>query len=259
MDKIDEQVLFFLRISKSKYNNTLYINNQFYMNSQFKFHSKNFTSGQSDSSEGLITNLPLELSYSEDDGMHYKPIAITHSLYKNNNAYIFCVYCVNYDPKKYDSMSKTFSYKISWELINTFWRGKETEMLIILDANNIIEEFYKAAKKYKLTALSGKIHYDLDENLHNFEYIHQALNDPFMSIFHKEPNEYKKQNEFRFVIINPCKENHYLLQLELKNKVQFIRIPLREKKGILLEVTGLKFDNENKPINYSKINYRFID
>lgn len=261
MNKTNEKVLFFLRISQKKYNDTLCKNYQLYMNPQLLFHSKKFTSGQNDSSEGLITNLPMDLSYSDDGGKCYKHFTKIRSLHKDNNAYIFCVYSVAYDKKYYDSKSNTYLYKIPWKLIKTFWQGNETEMLIILDTSTFIDEFYKAAKEYKLIASADKVQYDLNENLQNIEYIDKALNNPFLSIFHKKSDGYKEQNEFRFSIINPSQEDHYLLQLDdLGNKVKYLRFYLPAKRDIMLEVTGLKFAKEtNELISFSSVNVYYSD
>lgn len=94
-----EQLLLLIRVSKPEYNKTLYKDYKLYMNPQMNFRKDNLRAGQTDIMEGAITNVPSKILYSSDDKRTWKLLGDTKLMYKDNNAYIYCMYGLKYDKK----------------------------------------------------------------------------------------------------------------------------------------------------------------
>lgn len=252
-----EQLLLLIRISKPEYNKTLYEDYKLYMNPQMAFNKYNMAVGQRDIMEGAITNVPSKLLYSIDERKTWKLLGDITLMHKNNNAYIFCMYGLKYDEKYYDAQSKKYFYPIPWSYIEPLWQGDDTEMLVIKNTSVFINKFLDAAKKKALTHAYGKVHYDLEEKLHDIDYLQSAIHDNFESVYHKMAEGYELQKEVRFAVICPDKPDHYELQLDNDQKLIFTTIPLSYGKDIGVELSELEFDDTvGLPVRFSaKINY----
>lgn len=116
-----EQLLLLIRVSKPEYNKTLYKDYKLYMNPQMNFRKDNLRAGQTDIMEGAITNVPSKILYSSDDKRTWKLLGDTKLMYKDNNAYIYCMYGLKYDKKNYDAKTNKYFYIIPWRYIKPLW------------------------------------------------------------------------------------------------------------------------------------------
>lgn len=247
-----EQLLLLIRISKPEYNKTLYEDYKLYMNPQMAFKKNNMTAGQRDVMEGAITNVPSKLLYSIDEKKTWKLLGDITLMQKNNNAYIYCMYGLKYDVKYYNAQSNKYFYNIPWSYIEPLWQGDDTEMMVIVNTSVFINKFQEAAKKSGLSHAYGKVHYDLDEKLHDVDYFTSAINDNFESVYHKIADGYELQKEVRFTVICPDKPDHYELQLDNDQKLKFTIIPLFYGKDIGVELSNLEFDDvSGLPVRFS--------
>lgn len=252
-----EQLLLLIRISRPEYNKTLYEDYRLYMNPQMAFKEDNMTAGQRDIMEGAITNVPSKIAYSTDEKKTWKVIGDSTMIHKNNNAYIYCMYGLKYDENCYDVQNNKYFYTIPWEYIEPLWQGDNTEMMVIKNTSVFEKKFYEAAEKNGLAYAFGKVHYDLDEKLHDMDYLELSTKDCFESVYHKIAEGYELQKEVRLAVICPDKPEHYELQLENDQKLRFTIIPLSYGKNISVELLNLEFDEElGVPVRFSsKIKY----
>ncbi len=247
-----EQLLLLIRISKPEYNETLYKDYKLYMNPQVAFKKGNMTAGQIDVMEGALTNVPSKILYSIDDKKTWKLLGETKLMYKNNNAYIYCMYGLKYDEKYYDAENNKYFYKIPWKYIEPLWQGNGTEMMVIMNTSIFIAKFHEAAEKYGLSHAYGKVHYDLNEKLSDIDYFKSAISDNFESVYHKIADGYELQKEVRLSVICPNKPDHYELQLDNDQKLRFTLIPLSFGKDIGVELSDLEFDDVLElPVRFS--------
>lgn len=91
-----------MRVSKPEYNRTLYEDYKLYMNNQFAYKDAGLSKGQFDYKEGMIAGEGVRLLYSADDRKTWTELHGIQALYKNNSAYIYCIYGIKYDKKQYD-------------------------------------------------------------------------------------------------------------------------------------------------------------
>ena len=227
------------------------------MNNQFAFSNVELTKGQRDDNEGIIAGSGIRLLYSVDDKKTWKELHGIQSLRKNNNAYIYCMYGVKYDPENYDADSNKYYHYISWNYLKDFWKDDELEMIIVKNTSVFIKLFKEAAVKDYNNYAYGKVSYDLEGKLQDVSYFDNALKDNFESVFHKLKENYEIQNEIRFSIIDSSKPDIIRLKLDKQQELHFDVIPLIEKKGILIELSDLEFNEEHTfPIKFSsKITY----
>ena len=247
-----EQLLLLIRISKPEYNKTLYNGYKLFMNPQMIFKKSGLTEGQYDKYEGAITNIPCKILYSTDEKKSWNLLGNTSLMYKDNNAYIYCMYGVKYDEKHYDAENNKYYYVIPWEYIEPLWQGDGTELMVIKNTSVFIDKFKKAAMDAKFSYAYGKVHYDLDDKLSNIEYYDLAMKDHFASVYHKVKESYEIQHEVRFSVICPDKPEHIELQLVNDKTLHFTLIPLKYGRHILVELSDLEFDKEfNLPVRFS--------
>jgi hypothetical protein len=256
---LEEKLLLLIRISKPKYNKSLYEDYKLYMNPQMLFKKNGLVQGQRDSMEGAITNVPSKILYFVDDEKTWNLLGDMSLMYKDNHAYIYCMYGLKYNVENYNAKNNTYQYVIPWNYIKPLWQGDDTEMMVIINTSEFINKFCEAAQKEKLDYAYGKIHYDLDEKLSDVDYFNMAMKDNFASVFHKLSDGYELQKEVRFAVICPDKPPHYELQLENDQKLRFTHIPLEYGKNILVELSDLEFDEElGLPIKFSS-NIRYYE
>lgn len=249
---MDEQLFLLLRISKQEYNKTLYDEYKLYMNPQIAFRKDELTVGQQDKYEGAITNQPSKIFCSTDNKKSWNLLATSSLIYKNSSAYIYCMYGLKYKKEYYNVDNNTYCHVIPWEFIKPLWQGNETEMIIVVNTSLFIEEFEKAAMNSNYSYAYGKVFYDLEEKLVDVNYSHQAMKNPFESVFHKVKDGYENQEEVRFALICPEKPNHVELKLEKDPKLMIFKIPLVYGESIGIEFSELEFDDKHGvPIRFS--------
>lgn len=247
-----EQLLLLIRVSKPEYNKTLYEDYKLYMNPQMDFRKGNLTAGQRDVMEGAITNVPSKILYSADSKKIWKLLGDTKLMYKDNNAYIYCMYGLKYDKKYYDDKNNKYFYNIPWKYIEPLWCEDGTEMMVIINTSVFISKFHEAAEKKGLSHAYGKVHYDLNEKLLDIDYFNSAMSDNFEAVYHKTPDDYEIQKEVRFSVICPNKPEHYELQLNNDQSLRFTLIPLSFGKDIGIELSDLEFDDKlGLPVRFS--------
>lgn len=115
-----EQLLLLLRVSKPEYNRTLYEDYKLYMNNQFSYKKTGLTKGQFDTKEGMVAGEGVRLLYSVDDRKTWTELHGIQAMHKNNNAYIYCMYGIKYDPAQYDARTNTYYHFIPWEYFKDF-------------------------------------------------------------------------------------------------------------------------------------------
>lgn len=240
-----EQLLLLIRISKPEYNKTLYDEYKVYMNPQMAFNKRGLTEGQYDKFEGAITNIPCKLQYSVDEKKSWHVIGDTTIIYKDNNAYIYCMYGLRYDENCYDAKSNKYTYTIPWKYIEGLWQGAGTELMVIKNTKVFVEKLKKAAEEAKFEWAYGKVAYDLEDKLSDVEYFKLARNDLFESVYHKCKERYEIQKEVRFSVINPDRPAYIELQLEKDQTLYFDCFTLEYGKDIVVELSNLKLDIEH--------------
>lgn len=244
-----EQLLLLLRISKPEYNKTLYEEYKMFMNSQMSFKNDKLTAGQQDKYEGTIVNTPCKILYSTDEKQTWHLLGDTSLIHKDNYAYIYCMYGLKYDRKNYDVENNRYHHVIPWEFIKPLWQGDDTELMIIKNTDIFIDKFKKAAGKLELSHAYGKVHYDLESKLTDIEYCDLAMRDCFESVYHKVREGYENQQEVRFSVICPDKPDHIELQLtDDEQKISFTLIPLKYGRNIMIELSELQFDEDDKEL-----------
>ncbi len=247
------KLLLLVRISKPAYNKTLYQDYKIYMNRQKNFRDPKYNHGQHDKYEGAILRGPCDVKYFEDGKEKQVHLNNDGIMYKENNAYIFCMYKVEFDEKSYDKKNNTFYHNISWDYIKSLWDDKDDlEMMIIKNTNVFFRKFLDASNREGKKCARGLVKYDLQEKIHDKVYFEKALEDDFEAIYHKV-NDYKEQEEYRLTVINENSGDFLELSLDNDNSLMFDILPIKEYgKNIIIEISDLEFDPQtNMPIRFS--------
>ena len=221
-----EQLLLLLRVSKPEYNRTLYEDYKLYMNNQFSYKKTGLTKGQFDTKEGMVAGEGVRLLYSVDDRKTWTELHGIQAMHKNNNAYIYCMYGIKYDPAQYDARTNTYYHFIPWEYFKDFWQDDSLEMMVIKNTAVFIDSFKKAACSENMSYAYGKVKYDLDERMEDVSYFDDAMKDSFESVFHKTKIPYEIQNEIRFSVIDLDNPPFLELQLNKTNTLFFDILPM---------------------------------
>ena len=263
--KQNQQPILLVRISKKEYSKTLLEDHKVYMNPQIGFHEKNkLTSGQCDPNEGLVTSMPLMVKYSTD---HQYWTTLTNardiiSIRKDSNAYIFCMYAVQFDPVNYNPVSKKYTQIIPWDYIKDFINDGEIndyEMLIFLDSVAFKDILCEASTKAGLSYCAQLIFYDLEEKQTDPTYLDEAKNNTFTSVFHKEGKKYGIQNEYRFAAICPKKPDHIELPIENLERAKIKRMNLFERQDIQLTFNKVELQSNGHFKSFAGMNINFIN
>lgn len=252
-----EQLLLLLRVSKPEYNRTLYEDYKLYMNNQFSYKKTGLTKGQFDTKEGMVAGEGVRLLYSVDDRKTWTELHGIQAMHNNNNAYIYCMYGIKYDPAQYDARTNTYYHFIPWEYFKDFWQDDSLEMMVIKNTAVFIDSFKKAACSENMSYAYGKVKYDLDERMEDVSYFDDAIKDSFESVFHKTKIPYEIQNEIRFSVIDSDNPPFLELQLNKTNTLFFDILPMIKGKGVMIKLTDLEFGEDNSlPVRFSsKIQY----
>lgn len=261
--KINKQPILLVRVSKKEYNDTLLKDLKVYMNPQTGFDRNNLTSGQFAPNEGLVISTPFTLKYSTDQKNW---ITLTNekdsiSIKKESNAYIFCMYAVQFDSSHYDSSSKEYIQIIPWEYIKGFFKDAEEnglEMLIFYDSVAFINILCEASNKAGLSYCSQLVSYDLDEKQNTSSYLQDVNRNVFTSVFHKE-QKFGIQNEYRFSVICPEKPNHYELSIQHLEKAKIRRMELIKNQDIKLTFNNVELQSNGHFKSFAGITINFID
>lgn len=263
--KINQQPILLVRVSKKEYNDTLLKDFKVYMNPQIGFKKKNnLTSGQFDPNEGLVISKPFILRYSTDLvnwttlTNEKKSVAIK----KDSNAYIFCMYAVQFDPSQYNPSSKEYTQIIPWEYIKSFFKDDEEyelEMLIFLNSVAFRNILCEAADKAGLSYCAQLVSYDLEEKQNDPSYFQDVKTNAFTSVFHKEEQKYAIQNEYRFSVICPEKPDHYELPIEHLEEAKIYRMELVKNQDIKLTLKNVKLQSNGHFKSFAGITINFID
>lgn len=218
---MQRKLLLLLRISKPEYNKTLYQDYKIFMNCQKNFRNPDYNKGQYDKYEGAILQGPCTFKYYVDGKQKCANLGNDGIIYKENNAYVFCMYEIDFDKLTYDSKTNKFYHNISWDYIKDLWHDK------------------------------GLVKYDLQDKLHSQEYFELALKDDFEAVYHKV-DAYKEQKEYRLTIMDDGEEQSYILQLEKDDSLMFDIFPLKYGKNIIVEISNLEFNTvTNLPDRFS--------
>lgn len=243
---MQRKLLLLVRISKHKYNKTLYEDYKIFMNRQSRFRDAAYNNGQYDKYEGAILQGPCDFIYhigkEEQKRIHLDEKGI---VYKENNAYIFCMYEIEFSEQTYDAKTNKFYHNISWDYIKPLWDDDGLEMLIIKNTAQFLEKFHIAAEKEYKTHAKGLVKYDLQEKIHDREYFEQALKDDFEAVYHKI-DTYKEQKEYRLMVIDKEGKDAYILSLDKDDSLMFDVFTLEYGKNIIVEVSNLEFNPKTK-------------
>lgn len=246
------KLLLLVRISKPAYNKTLWKDYKIYMNRQKNFRDPKFNHGQYDKYEGAILKGPCDFKFYVDG--EEKQIYLTENgiIHKENNAYVFCMYEIEFDEKTYDKKYNKFYHDISWDYIKPLWDKDGLEMMIIKNTSVFFNKFLEAADRAGKSCAKGLVKYDLQDKLHDGEYFKKALKDNYEAVYHKM-DDYKEQKEYRLTIIDDNGGDFFELQLEKDNSLMFDILPIKEYgKNIIIEISNLEFDSQtNMPNKFS--------
>lgn len=105
---MQRKLLLLLRISKPEYNKTLYQDYKIFMNCQKNFRNPDYNKGQYDKYEGAILQDPCTFKYYVDGKQKCVNLGNDGIIYKENNAYVFCMYEIEFDKLTYDSKTNKF-------------------------------------------------------------------------------------------------------------------------------------------------------
>lgn len=240
---MQRKLLLLLRISKPEYNKTLYQDYKIFMNAQRNFRNPKYNNGQYDKYEGAILQGPCAFVYHVGKEERRVDLDQNGIIYKENNAYVFCMYEVEFDKTTYDSKINKYYHNISWDYIKHLWDDEGLEMLIIKNTTRFLEKFHIAAERENKSHAKGLVKYDLQDKLQSKEYFEQALRDDFEAVYHKVET-YKEQNEYRLTILNGQENSSYILPLEKDNSLLFDIFSLEYGKNIVVEVSNLEFNSK---------------
>lgn len=246
------KLLLLIRISKSTYNKTLWQDYKIYMNHQRNFRDPKYNHGQYDRYEGAILEGPCDFIYSDGGEKKQRHLDENGIIYKENNAYIFCMYKIEFDEKTYDKENNKFYHNISWDYIKSLWDKDGLEMMIIKNTSVFLRKFLDASNREGKKCARGLVKYDLQEKLHDKAYFEKALSDDFEAVYHKV-NDYKEQEEYRLTIIDDNGGDFLELPLENDSSLMFDILPIKEYgKNIIIEISDLELDPQtNMPIRFS--------
>lgn len=251
-----KKLLVLVRISKPSYNETLYDKYVLYMNPQKKYRDSRLSEGQYDKHEGAIAIAPLKINCLDDGKVISYELGSDGIVYKENKAYIFCMYAITFDQNTYDEDSNKFYHRIPWEYIKPLWQEEGTELMVLINTSVFINKFLEAAKRQGYKCAYSLVKYDLNEKLRDSNYFELALKDDFEAIFHKTKDRYELQKEFRMAVI--CQEEQEHVELELLNdqQMKFYTIPLEYGKDVIVEIENLEFEENKLPRRFSdKLNF----
>lgn len=248
---MQRKLLLLLRISKPEYNKTLYQDYKLFMNAQSNFRKPKYNNGQYDKYEGAILQGPCTFVY--HIGKDEKQIDLDENgiIYKENSAFVFCMYEIEFDRQAYDVRTNKFYHNISWDYIKPLWDGDGLEMLIIKNTAQFLKKFHIAAEGEGKPHANGLVKYDLQDVLHNREYFERALEDDFEAVYHKV-DTYKEQKEYRLMIVDKNGGDSHILPLGKDDSLLFEIFPLEYGKNIVVEISDLEFNKEtNLPDKFS--------
>lgn len=250
------KLLLLVRISKPAYNKTLYQDYKIYMNRQKNFRDPKYNHGQHDKYEGAILRGPCDVKYFEDGKEKQVHLNNYGIMYKENNAYVFCMYEIEFNQKTYDKENNKFYHDISWDYIKPLWDEDGLEMMIIKNTSVFFKKFSEAADKERKNWAKGLVKYDLQDKLQDKAYFEKALKDDFESVYHKI-DDYKEQKEYRLTIDDDSGKDFFILPLENDNSLMFDFFTLEYGKNIIVEISNLEFDPQtNMPNRFSaKLRY----
>lgn len=250
------KLLLLVRISKPTYNKTLYQDYKIYMNRQKNFRDPKYNHGQHDKYEGAILRGPCDVKYFEDGKEKQVHLNNDGIMYKENNAYVFCMYEIEFNQKTYDKENNKFYHDISWDYIKPLWDEDGLEMMIIKNTSVFFKKFSEAADKERKNWAKGLVKYDLQDKLQDKAYFEKALKDDFESVYHKI-DDYKEQKEYRLTINDDSGKDFFILPLENDNSLMFDFFTLEYGKNIIVEISNLEFDPQtNMPNRFSaKLRY----
>lgn len=250
------KLLLLVRISKPAYNKTLYQDYKIYMNRQKNFRDPKYNHGQHDKYEGAILRGPCDVKYFEDGKEKQVHLNNDGIMYKENNAYVFCMYEIEFNQKTYDKENNKFYHDISWDYIKPLWDEDGLEMMIIKNTSVFFKKFSEAADKERKNWAKGLVKYDLQDKLQDKAYFEKALKDDFESVYHKI-DDYKEQKEYRLTINDDSGKDFFILPLENDNSLMFDFFTLEYGKNIIVEISNLEFDPQtNMPNRFSaKLRY----
>lgn len=243
--------LLYVRISKKQYNETLYNENTLYMNSQISFNNKELKAGQADVNEGVYTTIPSRLLYSIDEKETWHELGWTSKMAVNANAYIFCVYGVEFCAEFYDKSTNTYRYVIPWNVIKQFECDEDAEIMVILNTEELNQAFLSKAEELGMRGKIAPVKYDLEERQKDPQYIHEVMMDSFESVFHKYKQGYDEQKEVRFAVVCPDKPDYYKMKLKFENQLLTRRFAVVQGAYIVIDIHGLTFDEEGNVKNFS--------
>lgn len=250
------KLLLLVRISKPAYNKTLYQDYKIYMNRQKNFRDPKYNHGQHDKYEGAILRGPCDVKYFEDGKEKQVHLNNDGIMYKENNAYVFCMYEIEFNQKTYDKKNNKFYHDISWDYIKPLWDEDGLEMMIIKNTSVFLKKFSEAADRERKNWANGLVKYDLQDKLQDKAYFEKALRDDFESVYHKV-DDYKEQKEYRLTINDDSGKDFLKLSLENDHSLMFDFFTLEYGKNIIVEISNLEFDSQtNMPNRFSaKLRY----
>lgn len=245
------KMLLLVRVSKREFNKTLYDDYRMYMNPQSYYRgSSDMTEGQYDKYEGAIAEGPFKFKVGVYPDIVEKEIPVNGILNKDNHAYIFCTYVVEFNSEMYDRELNKFYHRISWDYIKQLWQGEETEIVLIKNTSVFIKKFLESSCPQRDVS-HGLVKYDLQDKLHDPSYFKKALEDKFESIYHKM-NTYSEQKEYRFAVIDDGGLEHIEIQMDNDQSLMFDTFYLEYGKDILIELSDLQFnEGEDVPSRFS--------
>lgn len=248
---MQRKLLLLLRISRPEYNKTLYEEYRIFMNLQKNFRRKGLNKGQYDEFEGAILKGPCDFVYHAGEEMKQVHLDENGIIYKENDAYIFCMYAVVFDISKYNEENNKFYHNISWDYIKPLWDNGGSEMIIIKNTKKFLDKFHTASEKVDRRHAQAMVKYDLRDRLQDKEYFEQALQDDFEAIYHKM-DTYKAQKEYRLSLIDSSSKDFIILELENDQNLLFDVFSLEYGKDIVIEISDLEFNSKtNLPDRFS--------
>lgn len=245
-------LLLLLRISRPEYNNTLVYEHKLYMNLQQNFRKANLNSGQYDKYEGAILKGPNIMNHIKNGQILTYKLDKNGIVYKDNKAFIFCMYAMTFDPALYDKNRGEYIYNISWDYIKPLWDNSGTEIMIIKNTSVFLDAFMLSAKNKGMKAESRIVKYDLKELLENDSYFYYALKSDFEAVYHKI-DSYSEQNEYRLAVVgNNNDDDHLVLDLVTEQQILFTTCMLEYGKNIIIRITDMEFEEKtNLPKRFS--------
>ncbi len=243
--------LLYVRISKKSFNSTLYEKHTLYMNPQISFRNSELKTGQADDNEGVYTTIPSRMLYSLDEKKTWRDLGWINKMSTDANAYIFCVYGVEFNRDNYDKSTNTYRHIIPWDVISEFACGDDTEVMVILNTSVMNKAFLAKAEELNLRSRIAPIQYDLEEKQADPNYIDEVMKDTFSVVFHKNKEHYEYQNEVRFAVVCNDKPDYYLMPLQFETDLITRRFSVVENADIVIDIHNLTFDESGDVLNFS--------